>query len=183
MQGLSKEALDALGESLDLSKLEMQELARRMQDMKSLEQALQALQMAKKLNEMGKLDGEGCQGCKGVGDYQKLYEKMLAEGLIPGGEGDGWGIPGRGPGGGTGGEGMGNGGRPPENEATESGFQSERSRSAMTAGKILMEWKTKGMSEAGEAKVDYKREIGEIRKGASEAILKEQVPPGLGLRP
>ena len=76
------------------------------------------------------------------------------------------------------GPGHGEGGKAPEDDTVVNAFVSEQSRSAMTAGKILLQWKTQGPTEPGRAEVDYKHQVGEIRKGLSEAILKEQVPPG-----
>ncbi|KPK99785.1 MAG: hypothetical protein AMK75_06350 [Planctomycetes bacterium SM23_65] len=48
----------------------------------------------------------------------------------------------------------------------------------MTAGKILLKWKTLGTAPAGKAKIEYDQQIREVKKGVSEAILREQVPPG-----
>ncbi len=59
LEGMSKEALEGLKESLKLTQEELEKLAQAMRDLKSLEEALKALQLAKKLNELEKLDGKG----------------------------------------------------------------------------------------------------------------------------
>lgn len=164
VKGLSKEALEALQESLNLTELELSQLAQTMQDLKDLETALKALQLAKRLNKLNALDGSQCQGCQGIGDYAKLYEELM-KGKRP-------------VGGGMGNEGIGRGGIAPEDDELESDFMSEQSRSSMTAGKILLKWKTLGTAPAGKAKIEYDQQIREVKKGVSEAILREQVPPG-----
>jgi len=54
----------------------------------------------------------------------------------------------------------------------------EQSKSAVTAGKILMSVKTQGLSDRGDAKKEYRTLIQKVKQGSSEAILQEQVPPG-----
>jgi len=66
----------------------------------------------------------------------------------------------------------------PEDETAKSDFKSEQSRSALTAGKILLEWKTQGLSDVGATQENYKEKITQVKQGVSEAILQEQVPPG-----
>ncbi|OYW21188.1 MAG: hypothetical protein B7Z55_06050, partial [Planctomycetales bacterium 12-60-4] len=51
-------------------------------------------------------------------------------------------------------------------------------KSAVTAGKVLMSMSSQGRGEKGNAVVDYKTLVQQVRQGASEAILQEQVPPG-----
>ena len=80
--------------------------------------------------------------------------------------------------GGTGGEGQGKGGKPPEDPNAKSAFKSEKSKSALHAGKTLMQWKTQEVAEPGKAKIDYKGAMDKVKQGASEAILQEQIPPG-----
>lgn len=79
-------------------------------------------------------------------------------------------------GGGTNGLG-GGGGQPGEND-TETSTVKQNAKSKTQPGKILMEWKTKGLSEAGEVNEDYQAAMQEIREGVDEAISKEKIPPG-----
>ncbi|HUT37273.1 MAG TPA: hypothetical protein VNE39_27575 [Planctomycetota bacterium] len=76
------------------------------------------------------------------------------------------------------GPGIGEGGKAPEKPDEKSHFKTERSRSAHTAGKILLQWKVKEMSDPGSVKENYQAQIEAIQRGVSEAILQEQVPPG-----
>jgi hypothetical protein len=48
----------------------------------------------------------------------------------------------------------------------------------VTAGKVLLSVKTKGLSDKGDASKEYKKLIQKVKQGYSEAILQEQVPPG-----
>ena len=41
-----------------------------------------------------------------------------------------------------------------------------------------MKWKSKGIGKTGKAKEEYSNSIKKVKQGISEAILKEQVPPG-----
>lgn len=79
-------------------------------------------------------------------------------------------------GGGTNGLG-GGGGQPGENDV-ETSTVKQNAKSKTQPGKILMEWKTKGLSEAGEVNEDYQAAMQEIREGVDEAISKEKIPPG-----
>lgn len=165
MEGLSPEALEALKESLNLTELEIANLAQSINDLKKLEEALKALQLAKRLNDLNALDGSECAGCKGIGEYAELYKK-----LMEGQEGD--------VGAGMQGPGVGVGGKAPEDDQAKSDFVSEQSKSAMTAGKILLSWKTQELSDPGKARIDYEAQVKEVKKGVSEAVLREQIPPG-----
>jgi len=89
--------------------------------------------------------------------------------MTEGGEGDGEGL---------GGEGMGEGGVAPEDDSIATDFKTEQSRSPVTAGKVLLSVKTKGLSDKGDASKEYKSAVRAIKQGYSEAILHEQVPPG-----
>ena len=109
---LSKEAQKALQQSLELSKLELEELAQSARDLKQLEQALKTLQMAKKLNQGEQLDGEMCKNCSSLADYEELYAEMMAESGMGEGEGEGNGE-------GTGGRGMGEGSKVDEDDSVE----------------------------------------------------------------
>lgn len=166
---MDKEAMEALKQTLKLTELELAALAQNARDLQALEEGLKAAQLAKRLNDDGQL-GQA-QGGDKPGDlegYAAAYAKMLAEGKLEG-EGEG---------GGMGGPGRGRGGTAPENETASSDFKSEQSRSALQAGKVLMEWKTQEMAEAGQAREVYLDRIEKVKQGVNEAILKEQVPPG-----
>jgi hypothetical protein len=164
-QQLSTEALESMKESLELSKMELQEIAQSARDLKELEKALQTAQMAKMANQNGELDGQECEDCVSMEDYQEFYKDLLAQmGLT---EGDG-----------LGGEGMGKGDIAPEDESSKTGFKTEKSKSAVTAGKVLLSMQTKGLSDTGEAEQNYAGQVQAIKQGVSEAILQEQVPPG-----
>ncbi|MFO1093923.1 MAG: hypothetical protein U0992_11515 [Planctomycetaceae bacterium] len=160
---LQKEAMDALQESLDLSQMEAENLAQAARDMKSLEQALQLISMSKKLNSEEQLDAEGTEECQSLSDYAELYQQMMA-GMQPG------------PGGGD--EGFGEGGEAPEDDSVKTDFVDETSKSAVQKGKVLLSMKTKGMSDTGEAKKEYRSAIDGIKQGVAEAIEQEQIPPG-----
>ena len=171
--GLSSEALQGLSESLDLTQLELEQLAQSARDLKNLEEALKALQLAKQLNGLKPLDGKQCKSCNSLGDYQKLYAQLISQcqggGKQPGGNGNGNGL---------GGPGHGRGGKAPEDDSVASKFKTERSRSAITAGKILLSLKTRGMGANVESRAKYRSAIKQVRQGVSEAVLQEQIPPG-----
>jgi hypothetical protein len=76
------------------------------------------------------------------------------------------------------GPGIGDGGIAPEDDSVESGFKTERSRSAVTAGKVLLTLKTQGEGDPAEARIQYREQIEQVRQGYSEAILEERIPPG-----
>jgi hypothetical protein len=166
MKGLSREALQALEGSLDLTEMELAEVARQVRELERLEDALAAAQLAKTLNEMGELDGAACAGCQTISDYASFYASLLE------------GMEGRGVGPGMGGPGTGRGGDAPEDPEAETDFKPALSRSDVTAGRMLLEWKTRGLSDAGHAREDYRRSVREIKQSWSEAMLREQVPPG-----
>lgn len=173
MQGMDKESIEAAEKSLDLTKLELKEIAQSAKDLKALEDALKVVQMAKQLNDQEKLDGEQTEGAQTVEEYAEFYAQLMAQlggaGEAEEGEGDGDD---------TGGEGMGNGGAVPEDDSVETDFVSEQSKSAITAGKVLLSVKSKGISDKGDAKKEYKSLIQKVKQGYSEAILQEQIPPG-----
>jgi hypothetical protein len=66
----------------------------------------------------------------------------------------------------------------PEDDSAKTGFKTEQSKSAVTAGKVLLSMQTKGLSDTGEAEENYATSINQVKQGVSEAILQEQVPPG-----
>ena len=41
-----------------------------------------------------------------------------------------------------------------------------------------MSLKSKGLSDSGEARNNYRQLLGSIKQGVSEAITQEQIPPG-----
>jgi hypothetical protein len=172
MEGLDKESLEAAEKSLDLTKLELKEIAQSAKDLKALEEALKVVQMAKQLNDQEKLDGEQSEGTQTIEEYAEFYAQLIAQnggGEEEGGEGDGEGL---------GGEGMGAGDVAPEDPSIVTDFKTEQSRSAVTAGKVLLSVKTKGLSDKGDASKEYKTLIQKVKQGYSEAILQEQIPPG-----
>lgn len=176
MEGMnSEESLEAAEKSLDLTKLELKELAQSAKDLKALEEALKVLQQARQLNDKEKLDGAETEGADSLEDYAEFYAELMAQLGLSEGEGEG---EGEGDGDGLGGRGMGNGGKAPEDDSVETGFKTEQSRSAVTAGKILLSVKTKGLSDRGDAKREYRDLVEKVKQGYSEAILQEQVPPG-----
>jgi len=75
------------------------------------------------------------------------------------------------------GPGRGEGGKAPEKDS-DTAFKTEKARSALQAGKILMRWKTRGVSGSDKAKEEYENRLKDVKQGASEAILHEQIPPG-----
>lgn len=182
-EGLDSEALDSM---LELSELEMQQLAQSLRDMEELEDALEAIQWAKQLNLMEPLDGEACKECAGGGmsAYMEYY-KMAMAGRCPGCGGKecegGGACSGGGAGSGSGmrGPGIGQGGLAPEDPESQSAFKTEKSRSAMRAGKILLQWKTEGEALPGSAEVEYQQSVDEVKQGVSEAILQEKAPPDM----
>jgi hypothetical protein len=171
MEGMDQESIEAAEKSLDLTKLELKEIAQSAKDLKALEEALKVVQMAKQLNDQEKLQGEDEEGTKTMEEYAEYYSQLLAELGMTEGQGDEDGE-------GMGGEGMGEGGKAPEDESIVTDFKTEQSRSAVTAGKVLLSQKTKGMSDKGDASKEYKTLIQKVKQGYSEAILQEQVPPG-----
>lgn len=174
LDNLSTESLEAAEKSLDLSKMELKEIAQSAKDLKALEEALKVTQMAKRVNDEGKLDGEAAQQCESMADYAELYAQLM-DGMENGDDGDG---DEDGEGDGLGKRGMGRGGKAPEDDAAKTGFKTEQSKSAVTAGKVLLSLKTKGLSDRGDAKKDFRGLIQNVKQGVSEAIVQEQIPPG-----
>ncbi|NQU39791.1 MAG: hypothetical protein HQ523_07550 [Lentisphaerae bacterium] len=176
---LSQEALEALAESLDLAEMELSQLQQSMNDLQALEEALRTLQLAQQCNRQQALNGNSCSNATSLASYAELYEQMLAQqsacgkcaGCRAGGSCTGGSGPGmRGPG-------QGEGGQAPEDDSLETDHISETSRSAMRAGKILMQWQTDESADRGRAAADYDRQIQELREGISEAVRNEGVPP------
>lgn len=162
---LSKEALAAAQDSLNLSEEELAKLAQSMKDLQSLEDALKNLQMAKHLADAKCLDGEACKDCKGMGDYAALYAALLQKKNIVG--------PGMGPGGNPGA-----GGKAPEDDSLTTNFKPEKEQSKLAGGKTLLQWKTSEVGETGARAEDFREAIRDVKQRVSEAIATEQVPPG-----
>jgi hypothetical protein len=106
-----------------------------------------------------------------LGDYANIFNKMMQEG------GQGQGEPGEGAGGMGQNKGIGQGGSVELNETIKTDFKTEQAKSIMQAGKIIMQWKSRGVSEAGQAREDFQKAVEEVKQNLSEAILQEQVPP------
>jgi hypothetical protein len=162
---MSAEAADALRESLQLSKTELQELARSAKDMKQLEEALKTLQQAEKLNQQGQLDGEQCEGCQSLAEYAEQYKKMMG-GMGQDGEAD-RDTPGA---------------MQAEDDSDPEGYKDEKTKTQIQAGKILLSIKTR--EAATEKDFDpeelkkYESSVTEIKAGVQAAIENEQIPPG-----
>ena len=162
---LSKSALDAAQDSLNLSAEELDKLAQSMQDLKSLEDALKNLQMAKMLADAKCLDGEACKDCNGMADYAALYAALCAKKNVIG--------PGMGPNGNPGA-----GGKAPEDDSLMSAFKPEKEQSKFAGGKTLLQWKTQEVGETGARAEDFREAVRDVKQRVSEAIVAEQVPPG-----
>ena len=130
----------------------------------------------KSCNGSGKdKDGEKCTDCSGEGKCADCN----GSGNNGNGQGNGQGNGSSqvvGSGSGTGNPG-GGGGAPGESD-TETDTVRQNAKSKTQPGQILMEWKTKGLSEKGEVTEEYQAAMQEIREGVDEAISKEKIPPG-----
>ena len=167
---LSKEAMESAMESLQLSQQELDQLAQSLKDSEALEEALKSLQMAKQLAGAGQLDGEGAKDAQTMQDYADLFAQKMAE--LAEGQGQGQpGADGNGPG-------IGDGSKRPEADTAITGFKPEKSPTALTTGKMLLEWKTKEVGEAGARAEEFRDAVREVKQGVSEALQAEQVPPG-----
>ncbi len=182
---MSTEALDAAKESMELAKMELKELAQSARDLEQLEQALENIAKAKKLNSEEQLDGEMAADATTMEDYQQLYDEIMAqmggEGMEGEGEGEGDGNgEGEGDGDGLGGQGIGRGGKAPEDDAAKTAFQTEKTKTAIKKGKILLSMKTKDAPNADlkDVQAEYREIISDIKQGTDEAIEKEDAPPG-----
>lgn len=169
---LQQQALEGLQAELQLAKAEMQRLGQNLRDLQALEEALQALQAAKAAAKAGNMPGQGQMAqMEAMEAYQQLFQQMAGQGMMAG-QGQGQGE------GGMGAKGQGRGGSAPRDPALKTGFKTERSPSRLLAGKMLMEWKTRGLSEEGEVKEEYAAQVEVIRDSVEEAVLHENVPPG-----
>jgi hypothetical protein len=176
---LSSEALKALGESLDLADMELSQLQQAMNDLEALEEALRTLQLAQRCNQQKPLDGSSCTNGASLAGYAAMYEQMLAQtgcGTCAGCQ-SGQGCQRGGSGAGMKGPGQGEGGQAPEDESLATDYTSEKSHSAMRAGKMLMQWKTDESADKGQVALNYDRQIRDLREGINEAVLSERIPP------
>lgn len=193
MQGLSEEALKAMQESLELSDMELDQMAQSMRDMESLQKALETLRLAQSANESQPLDGGQMSQMQALEEYRQYFleqikgqmcqacqagEGQCQGGMCPGG-GMGLGMgAGQGSGGGMGGQGQGRGNIAPEDPTSQTDFKNEKVNTAVQAGRMLMEWKTKEVSESGDMQRDYQQSLRQVKQSVNEAILREEVPPG-----
>ena len=162
LPSLSGESLKGMSDSLKLTQEELAQLAKAMADMKNIEEALKALQLAKALHNLQPLDGKMFAGLGDLSAYAAMCEgrfRSLSGGM---GMGAGYGV----------------GPRPSGDETSETAFHPEKSASLLQPGQMLMEWKTREVSESGPARDEFLRAVQDIRQQASEAIVQEQIPPG-----
>ena len=174
---IAEEASDAFGESLALTDMELKELAQSLRNMQDLEEAMRAMQAARaacELSAKGSGEGEAGAGSGQPSTAQmdpaealKAYREYF-EGLVPG-AGSGPGMLG---------PGTGSGGVAAEDPSQKNAFKTEKSRSSLRAGKILMTLKVKEVGDRGEVTQEYAEQVKQVKQGASEAILQERVPPG-----
>ena len=190
----AEKAMEAMKESMQLSEQQIEQLSQAIRDQKSLEKAMQAIQDAKQANSKNELDGQECKDSQSLREYaEKLRQKMggdqsasqepgqLADGSggkKPGEKGGGNGDKDGGKGGLKAGDKPGGEGTPAEDISGSTAFRTEKSKSALQAGKSLMQWKTQEVTDSGKAKVEYKNAVEKVKQGVSEAILQEQIPPG-----
>jgi hypothetical protein len=159
---LSGESLKGMSDSLKLTQEELQQIAAAMADMKSLEDALKTLQLAKTLHNLKPLNGQDFAKLGDLAAYAAFCEGQCNS-LSPGmGLGSGYGY----------------GPRPHGDDNAASAFHPEKSASLLQPGRMLMEWKTREVSEAGPARDEYLRAVQDVRQQASEAVVQEQIPPG-----
>jgi hypothetical protein len=166
LKDLAKQATDGACESLGLSQKELEALAQALKNLQSVEEALKALAHAKKLADLQQLDCQKSGQCKGMSDYAALYAQLCGLGA---GSGTGQGM---------GGPGQGEGGKAPEDDTLATAYKPEKSPTTLQAGKLLMQWKTRGVSDPGKADENFATSLRAVRQGVSEAIVQEQVPPG-----
>ena len=163
---LAKSSQKHLAETMELTKQELQELAQTARDLQQLEKALETARMAQKANEDGETV-EGIEGAESLDDYREFYQQMMQQMGDQITEGEG-----------TGNRGFGKGGEVPEDNSAKTDFKTEISKSALTAGKVLLSIKTKGQSDTGDARQTYSKSVQAIKQGVSEAIDKEEIPKG-----
>ncbi len=154
-----EEALKAAAESAKLADKELEQIAQSAKDLKALEQALSVLQMAKNLNNSDLLDGKKMEGLQSMAEYEARYAEMMKDAMPDTGE-------------------FGEGGPAEENDSKKSKFKTEMSKSQISKGKVLLTLKTKGMGEHADVKEQYRSAVRGVKQELSEAILREEIPPG-----
>jgi hypothetical protein len=164
---LAESAQKHLSETMELAKQELQELSQTARDLQELEKAIETARMAQKANENGQADSEMLESAETLDDYREFYQQLMEQLGEQRSEGDG-----------TGNRGFGKGGEVPEDDSVKTKFQSEISKSALTAGKVLLSLKTKGQSDSGDARQNYRKSVKAIKQGVGEAIDKEEIPKG-----
>lgn len=176
---LTKDAMEALKEALELSEQEMDQVAQAAKDMKKLEDALDTLTKAQQLNDKQQLDGSRCEGCESMEDYADLYAQMMGEGAPGSGQGNGEGEKDRNEGDG---EGVGKGGVTPEDDSDPEGYKTEKEKPQIQAGKILLSIKTREYAEELDFDPDkmreYQKSISSLKSSVQSAIDTEEIPPG-----
>ncbi len=161
LEKLGDLAAKAAAESLDLAKLELEQIAQTARDLKKLEEALKVLAAAKRCNAKGQLDGNACENCITLADYAELYRTLMGEGGRGLGEPNG-----------------GGGAKAPEDDSVATDFKTEFDEAGLRAGKILLSIKTQGLSDPGEARQNYRQQLLQVKQSASAAIELENIPPG-----
>ena len=173
---LSKDAMEALKESLQLSEKEMDQVAQAAKDLKKLEDAMKILAKAEQLNQKQQLDGSKCEGCESLEDYAELYAQMMGEG-----QGDGTGN-GRKNGKNDGGRGVGAGGESEYDDSDPEGYKTEKEKSQILAGKVLLSIKTKEYAQELDfdptTMREYRDSVSQLKSGVQAAIESEEIPPG-----
>ncbi len=164
---LAESARKHLSETMELAKQELQELAQTARDLQELEKALETARMAQKANENGQVDSEMLENAETLDDYREFYQQLMEQLGEQIADGDG-----------TGNRGFGKGGEVLEDDSVKTKFKTEVSKSALTAGKVLLSLKTKGQSDSGDARKSYSKSVKAIKRGVSEAIDKEEIPKG-----
>jgi len=152
LESFKDQAFEALQETLDLTDREVEGICKSIQNLAALEDALRALQAGKACDQAGLTPGSMPDQLDALEAYEDYFNSLL-EGAGLAGMG-GKGKPGQGRG--MGNQGMGRGGVAPEDEKQKTAFKSERSRSALRAGKLLLKWKTQGDAPPGRASEDYR---------------------------
>jgi hypothetical protein len=159
---LAGESLKGMSDSLKLTQEELRQLANAMADMKNIEEALKALQLAKTLHNLKPLDGKDFVKLGDLAAYAAYCEGQCQSLCAGMGLGPGYGY----------------GPRPHGDDTLASTFHPEKSASLLQPGRMLMEWKTREVSEAGPAREEYLRAVQDVRQQASEAVVQEQISPG-----
>jgi hypothetical protein len=161
LSDLGEDALRALVDSLDLAAMELDQIDEELGHLRQLEEAMRVMRLA------GMCNGQDCLAegdCASLPGYGAFYDGLLKEQRRIGP--------------GMNGPGTGQGGLAPEDDTMRSAFQSEKSESALSAGRILLSWETEALAEPGEVARNFQDQLEAVRQGANEAVELEEVPPG-----